>query len=266
MSRNTVGLFIQDYFSISDFSAGNLLRENASDCTHATRHINADHILGNRNTLKDETLDGSYKIGTLEEYGSNIANIQDSRLNDRLEGKTTTIVDSQLNQYYGKIGSHRISQLKIVGAESPIKHEVIMNEYCTCLSKGTYNKQRAESLISSGNDINYYFVYDLKKLINAIKNELENNKFYFDTYIYRLIKYDKAVIKLNNEELNIPIKNNIETWNSTIFTKSSNFKLEEEVRLIPTNRSQLGKLPKNSKPIILKSDEIKNSIIDHGKI
>lgn len=235
---------------------------------YITRHFNKDFVVPDvEKPLKELTLSGSYLFGTI--FGYRPADTtQDGRLGDFQEGLQREVFMSRTGMYNISDGGYSISSTRVNGFEDPVAVEYAVNDYCSCASHGKFSRERALRLRASKNpDVNYYVVYDLKKLKNALQKMLQDDLETKDlSILIRNVVYGEKdrVWEAESEFHRQSDKDHLGFWLGNSFVKSENYKHEEEVRILIFDAQKAGRLPNKAKPMSWHDEGIADAIEDHG--
>ncbi|WP_221830457.1 hypothetical protein [Paracoccus yeei] len=224
-----------------------------------TRHFNKN--------ITSITLRGSYRFGTIEGYRpADCAQV--GRFSDHQEGIQREIFHSRSGIFNAKIGSATFENVSIDGFENPIAVEYEVNDYCSCSSVGDFSHDRAIMLRERGNpDIDYYSVYDLPKLIEAISEILKEKE---DTahlsVICRAVSYGEKDRHWQVEDRydHTEQRDHLAVWLGNAFVKSPDYSHEAEIRMLIIDPSKPGQLASGSTYITLNDQRIADAIVDHG--
>ena len=168
----------------------------------------------------------------------------------------------------GMIGTHSFTDTRFSGSGPQIGVEYESNDFCACLSKGVFDKRRAEIFREHDNpELDSYIVYDLQKLKEAIKKVLLNELNFDWVIVGSLIHYKEKDEYQNVGKLfnyNIDIKD-FNKWRVINFVKPFIFAHEEEYRILILDTHKIGQLDQNTAALkIGPHPSIAAAIVDHG--
>tara|TARA_R110002020_G_scaffold98621_2_gene234594 strand:+ start:14833 stop:15651 length:819 start_codon:yes stop_codon:yes gene_type:complete len=261
--QGSVGILISARVQIPHLDATTLSRLNSHKTKVVTRHFSNNE----ENRLLEKTLNGSFKFGTIVGYRP-ADEAQIGRFSDLQEGLQRDVFRSRDGTYNAEIGGIDISKSSMIGIENPLVHQVEVNEYCSCSSRGSFDLERAKVLRERDNpDLNAYVVYDLVKLLTAIKDIVAESKERENLRIVaREVQYgDKDRSWEIDGRINFgPERDHLDDWLNNIFVKSTEYCPEDELRIILLDPARAGLLSNEERPYILNDDRIASAIIDFG--
>jgi len=224
-----------------------------------TRHFNRKYA--------EITMSGSFRFGTIEGYRP-ADQAQLGRFSDYQEGLQREVFHSRTGIYNIKLDDGVLSDNTIIGFSDPVAIEYRVNDYCSCSSIGDFEKERALLLRSRGNpDIDYYVVYDLRKLLSAIDLTIsERSDLAHLTAISRKVEYGQKDRHWRIEEqyTHKEDRDHLAVWLGNAFVKSPDYCHEEEVRILLTDLKEAGGLRSEFSEVILKDERIAEAIVASG--
>ena len=255
--------------SVPNLSAKQISEIEGEQPTHITRHFNKDaYTTSDERSLRDLTLSGSYHFGTISGYRPADNRLVGGRLGDVQEGLQRQVFKSRNGSYNADIDGMNLKDVKIVGFDDPVAIEYRVNDYCSCASIGKFSLERALTLRAKGNeDVNYYAVYDLSKLMTAIQEILleDTSKRNFKI-LSRPVLYGQKdrVWDVEAGFQHREARDHLAVWLGTAFVKPSNYMHEEEIRLILLDPERAGNLPDNAGSVSWVDARIAAAIVEHG--
>lgn len=257
-SRNpTVGTLLREWIDCPSISEDEVRSLAILKSGKITRHIDIKYL--------DAAKRGYFRFGTLIGYRPK---------DEMLIGRFSDVQEaSQLNYYRSRTGVYNYygassSYIDCVfsGYDYGMAIEFFCNDYCSCSSRSDFNMQRALTLRSKGNpDIGAYIVYDVKKLIDAL-NEILNEEHPHLSLIHMPVTYgqkDRAW-DIEGYHKDIVDKDKIAIWLGTAFVKSIDYRHEEEVRILVINKKSPGSLSVKNEYLAFEDKRIADSVIRYG--
>jgi SEC-C motif len=227
-----------------------------------TRHFNSNYMTSNRN--------GYFHFGTTSGYNSKDQQKNAARLSDPQEGRLQFSFHNPEGQYeHAKIGTNVFKNNNLYENGREMVVEYLSNDYCACFSNGDFDLKRAKKFREEKNpDIDAYVVYNLKKLILALNNNLSKRDEYSDfQLIGSRVSYDiKDVGFTVGKSFSYPLDQDLKIkWFNMNFVKSLDFAHEDEFRLLFMNPNLPGRLNAYTPKLEITSDEsIAATIVDYG--
>lgn len=224
-----------------------------------TRHFNHQHLAG--------TIAGSFRFGTIAGYRP-ADTAQAGRLGDIQEGSQREVFSSRSGLYDVDLPGMEISGNQLIGFDSPIVLEYIVNDFCSCASIGPFQTDRAFILRSKGNaELDTFVVYDLEKLTMAL-----DEVFSEDTNLQHLKTISRNVVYGQKDrhwdiEGNVSVRDerdSLAVWLGTTFVKPEAYKHEEELRILAVCPDRPGQLPNDAEPMMLNDPRIADAITEYG--
>ncbi len=253
------GVVYTQLVKVPPLSDDDLQRLDSHASALITRHIAERHL--------DITLQGSFRFGTIAGYRRQDESLI-GRFSDFQEGFQRDVFCSRVGLYNGEFGNLTLSDVPIEGFEDPLVHEFSVNDYCSCSSRGEFSRERAHRIRDRGNpDVGAYVVYDLKKLVDALKSIISEQD---DNMRLRLFARH---VEYGNKDRRWEIENHfnfqackdyIAIYLGTVFIKSPDYEHEEELRIILTDPNKVGQLSDGAASFILNDPRIADAIVDHG--
>lgn len=263
------GIVIRREVNVPELSADQISEIEDERPTYITRHFNKDSdTTSGETSLGDLILSGSYHFGTISGYRPADNRLVGGRHGDVQEGLQREVFSSRSGIYNANIEGLGLNNVRISGFENPVAIEYRVNDYCSCASIGNFLRKRALTLRDKGNDdINYYAVYDLSKLMAAIQEILlEDSSKQHYKIISRSVSYGQKdrIWEVEHDFHHKEARDHLAVWLGTAFVKPSNYAHEEEIRLILLDPARAGNLPKNTGSVSWVDARIAASIVDHG--
>jgi len=255
--------------SVPKLSTEQISQIEGEQPTYITRHFNKDAFTtSGERSLRDLILSGSYHFGTISRYRPADNRLVGGRLGDVQEGLQREVFRSRSGSYNVDIDGAILNDVNIAGFDDPVAIEYRVNDYCSCASIGRFSLERALTLRAKGNDdINYYVVYDLSKLMAAIQEILleDTSKRHFRIISHPVLYGQKdRVWEVEAGFQHREARDHLAVWLATTFVKPSNYTHEEEIRLILLDPERAGKLAENVDSVAWVDARIAAAIVEYG--
>ena len=227
-----------------------------------TRHIRKD--------LLQIHLEGSYRFGTIASY-KGTEDRQLGRFGDTSEGRQRTTYSSRS----GHLANFRARDVQIQDGffdhENQVVFEDIANDFCSCVSVGTFGRDRALAIreAEAGNASTVpeaYVTYDLGKLLEALTDIMREHRDLSEHQLLRrqVVYGHKDVRWEVGRDFEASQLEPLEIWLDAAFIKPSAFAHEDELRILIIDPSSPGGLDESSGPISFKDSRIAAAITDYG--
>lgn len=267
MNPIKAGIETSQWVRVPHLSENELTDISQSGPATIVRHFKDE--LDDGSSLLDLALGGSFKLGTISEYKAS-DNALVGRFSDTEEGLQKVAFHSDSNNYSLKIGGCSLKDNYVsLGGVPGVINTYFSNDYCSCSSCGDFDLKRANLIRERGNsDLNAFVVYDLTKLLNAIGFCIVNDRSRDGLMpIVRKVDYGQKNRRLflKGSSMIEFDRNQLKVWLDLTFTKSPDYIIEDELRIVLVDPKNVGRLAQSVQPWILNSPKISDAILESGR-